>query len=1016
MPRLIQPSFARGEIGPDLYGRVDVAAYAVALKTALNMIVNSYGGTSNRAGLMMLCPCKESTGTPAALIEFKYNDEDTYVLEFGDMFMRVIRNDAQVLETGITITGATAADPVVVTTSGAHSYSNGDDVYISGVVGMTQLNSRWFTVANVTSSTFELTDIRSNADIDGSGYDAYSSGGEVAKVYELATPYDIEDVLLLRHKFVQSANVMTLTHPSYAPRELSRTGHASWALAVVSFAPSQAYPTGLTGSATTTGAVAERYQVTAINSETEEESLPALSNTTTSGATATATNPVVVTATSHPYANGDEVELNNFTEMTEVNGRRFIVAGATTNTFQLEGEDGSGYTAETTGGDINATFLEISNSAVTINNSVSITAASGAGKYAVYRRENGIYGLIGETELTTFTDSNISADLSITPPKARNPFFGEDNYPSVASYYEQRRVFANTNNQPDTSHYSVTGASANMSQSSPRQADDAITATLNSLEVNAIQGLVPGNDLVVLTSGAEWKVNAGTEAAFSAETLRQKPQSSWGSSYFRPIVIGDKILYVTNNKTQVRSLGYEITIDGYKGNDMTVFSPHLLEFYAPVDWAYGANPDPRVFMVREDGYVLCLTFNPEQDVVGWSRLNTNGKFKRVAAIRPSSESRDVVPYFIVERTIDGAPARFIERLASRRFQDVRDCFFVDSGLSLDAPLAISGITAADPVVVTTSSAHGLSAGDIIDIADVEWEPDVDAHFNYTQPLQLNGGRYRIADITSTTFSLVSDEIGERVDISDITQANPGVVTTLTDHGLADGDVIAFYNIGGMTALNDGTYKVANATDTTFEVQTTAGADVDTSGYGAYTSGGNIRPAIDGTEFNAYKEGGNAREAVLSVTNLWHLEGRSVVALCDGDVVEGLTVSEGTVTFDRRFSRIHVGLRYISDIETLPPESPRGTIQGKDVRVPVVTVRLKDSRGLLIGPDCNNLREMKQRENERMGEPTALLTGDKEIPIYSDWSKQGRVFMRQIYPLPLTLTAHIPFIEEGDDDE
>lgn len=105
MPRLIQPSFARGEIGPDLYGRVDVAAYAVSLRTALNAIVHSYGGVSNRSGLKFIGPCSSHTGTPPRLIEFKYNTEDTYILEFGEQYMRVIRNDVHVLELPLVFRG-----------------------------------------------------------------------------------------------------------------------------------------------------------------------------------------------------------------------------------------------------------------------------------------------------------------------------------------------------------------------------------------------------------------------------------------------------------------------------------------------------------------------------------------------------------------------------------------------------------------------------------------------------------------------------------------------------------------------------------------------------------------------------------------------------------------------------------------------------------------------------------------------------------------------------------------------
>lgn len=69
-----------------------------------------------------------------------------------------------------TISGATATNPCVVTT-GTHGFSNGDLIYISDVVGMTQLNNRIFTIANITATTFEL------SGVDASAYTAYSSGG-----------------------------------------------------------------------------------------------------------------------------------------------------------------------------------------------------------------------------------------------------------------------------------------------------------------------------------------------------------------------------------------------------------------------------------------------------------------------------------------------------------------------------------------------------------------------------------------------------------------------------------------------------------------------------------------------------------------------------------------------------------------------------------------------------------------------------------------------------------------------
>lgn len=78
----------------------------------------------------------------------------------------------------VTITGATADEPVVITAAN-HGLANGDRIKIIGVAGMTQLNSNFYVVANVTRTTFELTDQDTFEDIDGSAYTAYTSGGQI---------------------------------------------------------------------------------------------------------------------------------------------------------------------------------------------------------------------------------------------------------------------------------------------------------------------------------------------------------------------------------------------------------------------------------------------------------------------------------------------------------------------------------------------------------------------------------------------------------------------------------------------------------------------------------------------------------------------------------------------------------------------------------------------------------------------------------------------------------------------
>ena len=269
--RLIKPSFSKGEISPALYGRVDTAAYDVALRTARNMNIHPYGGISFRDGMQFIGPVKTHSDTPR-LIPFSFKTTDQYILEFGDQYMRVIRNDSIVLNSSstATITNVTAASPAVVS-SALHGYSDGDEVVISGVVGMTELNGRHFIVANSAANSYELTDQVDGTNVDTSGFTAYTSGGTTQTVFSLTTPYAVADVFNL--VFVQSADVLTVTHKTYGIRDITRTADDAWTISEPSFIPEQDNPTAMAVTVNTTRTVTHRYTVTAFNDETAEESL-----------------------------------------------------------------------------------------------------------------------------------------------------------------------------------------------------------------------------------------------------------------------------------------------------------------------------------------------------------------------------------------------------------------------------------------------------------------------------------------------------------------------------------------------------------------------------------------------------------------------------------------------------------------------------------------------------------------------------------------------------------------------
>ena len=223
-------NFTGGELSPRLDGRNDLAKYNSGCKTLENMIVYPHGAAARRSGTSFVAEVKDST-KKTRLIPFEFSTTQTYMLEFGNQYIRFYKDNGQILESDVTISGATQADPVVITAT-AHGFDDGDEILISGVSGMTELNGKKYLVANKTTNDFELTDIDGN-DIDGTGFTAYTSGGVANRVYEITTPY--LEAELFEIKYAQSADVMYICHPNHAVRKLSRTGHTAWTLTEVDF-------------------------------------------------------------------------------------------------------------------------------------------------------------------------------------------------------------------------------------------------------------------------------------------------------------------------------------------------------------------------------------------------------------------------------------------------------------------------------------------------------------------------------------------------------------------------------------------------------------------------------------------------------------------------------------------------------------------------------------------------------------------------------------------------------------
>lgn len=628
--RTIQVAFSGGEMSPEMYGLLEDTKRKNGLKTCRNFVPRPQGPAENRPGTEFVYPCKYP-GKKARLIPFTFSVTDTMILEFGDLYIRFHSQGQTLMTDGTLDTPASGKTP-----------------------------------------------------------------------YEVVTPYTEATVMDLH--YVQSADVLTIVHPVYAPRELRRSGAVSWTLTTINFNPTinppgDAVVTVTPPTAGTANDYQYQYVVTSIGADGIQESIKSGDATATpvNISAITKANPCkVTTAANHNLAKGDKILISSVGGMTELNGNYYLVKGVpsateiTLNSLSGTAVNSSAFGTYTSGGAVTPAFVKNNIFQTGAKNTIEWSPVAGATGYNVYKFVGGNYGYIGQAQGTQFVDDNIDADLSKTPPLYDTVFNGAGEYPGAVSYYEQRRCFAGSVNKPQNIWMTKSGTESNMSYSLPIRDDDRIAVRVAAREANVIRHLVPLQQLVPLTSAAEWRVTSVNNDAITPTSISVRPQSYVGSNNVQPVLINNTMVYCAARGGHVRELGYNWQANGYITGDLSLRATHLFDNLDIVDMAYAKAPNPIVWFVSSSGDLLGLTYIPEQEIGAWHRHDTDGVFESCAVIAEGTEDR---LYVVVRREVDGSTVRYVERMASRLFSAQADAWFVDCGLSYDGALAdtISGL-------------------------------------------------------------------------------------------------------------------------------------------------------------------------------------------------------------------------------------------------------------------------------------------------------------------------------------
>ena len=391
--------------------------------------------------------------------------------------------------------------------------------------------------------------------------------------------------------------------------------------------------------------------------------------------------------------------------------------------------------------------------------------------------------------------SHTSWSLSLYAP-TNNPFSSSNNFPSCVTFFEERLVFAGTNNDPQKLFFSKAGDFEDMTTGT--NADDGMNFTIGSDQVNAIKYLKGLRTLLIGTVGGEFVATASTSAEpITPTNIQIKRQAGYGTSDVDALLAGNRILFVQRAGKKVRELVFDFDSDGYIAPDLTLLAEHIAGSGVGTgftNWTYQQEPDSIVWVVRSDGVLTGMTYQRGENVVAWHRHILGGAFssgnavvESVAAISnslASSKGEDSL-YMIVKRTINGGTKRYVEVMQPFDFADnIEDAWFLDSALQYSggATTSLSGLDHLEGQTVSILANGSTHPDKVVSSGAITLDRSVTkatVGLKYTSALQTmriesgsadgsaQGKVKRIQEITARFFQTVGAEIGSSSTSTDL---------------------------------------------------------------------------------------------------------------------------------------------------------------------------------------------------------------------------------------------------------
>jgi hypothetical protein len=638
---VIIPAFAAGELSPGLAARVDLAKYHVGAALLQNFFVDYKGGASSRPGTQHIGIVEPG----AWLYKFVFSASQQYVLVFSNLLLRFIRNPG-----------------------GPTNHPNGSNAgFLESAPGV---------------------------------------------LYGVTTPYLAAELPDL--KFAQSADILQITHPAHPRMVLRRLGETNWTLSepvigatILSPSNQHATITGLPADSHDPQNTTYLYTVTSVDRNGEESPMafglgPTLSLFAMVTGIDMANTPGTVTVTWDPVAGAAQYNvyktIPGYANQVPPHTASFGFCGISYGNLFLDSNIVPDFTKSPplhadpfSPNQIKEVTVTGSSGGWPVGSSdVYIDDPTGTEAIVLAVLDTAVRGALGSIVSVVIVSPGKGYTSPTLLPEGSSgtggvtatiTLGGGNENPTSVAYNQQRLVCAGTGSFPTGIIASKTGFYDNFDHSNPVLDDDAFTFVLAANEINTILHMIPmPGGLVLFTNSGISQLSGGSTSAQNPSAITPSsavvvPQSYFGASRVRPVVVGQDILYVQDPGTAVQDLAYNLFTNIYAGTDITVLSSHLFYPYQIVQWDYQHTPFKILWVVRNDGTLLSLTYLKEQEVFAWTHhYTTGGLFGSVAVIREGNA--DAV-YVSVNR---GGLWR-VERLTSRVYNTIADAWCVDAGLA-----------------------------------------------------------------------------------------------------------------------------------------------------------------------------------------------------------------------------------------------------------------------------------------------------------------------------------------------